>query len=89
MHRHCVHELLRGSQPACAGHRHTLGVNDDRPPESELLMARAMELDFLMVVPRYFVYIALAAWLATFAGLGRTLWAGFRGIVPAAEPRPR
>ena len=32
-------------------------------------MARAMELEFLQVIPRYFVYIALLAWLAAFSGL--------------------
>lgn len=32
-------------------------------------MAQAMELEFLHVIPRYFVYIALSAWLAAFAGL--------------------
>ena len=32
-------------------------------------MARAMELEFLHVIPRYFVYIALLAWLAAFSGL--------------------
>lgn len=32
-------------------------------------MAQAMELNFLYAVPRYFVYIALTAWLAAFAGL--------------------
>ncbi len=32
-------------------------------------MARALELEFLEVVPRCFVYVALAAWLATFVGL--------------------
>ncbi len=32
-------------------------------------MARAMELEFLLVIPRYFVYIALLAWLAAFSGL--------------------
>jgi tellurite resistance protein TehA-like permease len=36
-------------------------------------MARAMELDFLYIVPRAFMYIALAAWLAAFAGLVYTL----------------
>lgn len=30
-------------------------------------MVRAMELEFLNVIPRYFVYIALSAWLAAFA----------------------
>ena len=36
-------------------------------------MARAMELDFLYVLPRYLVYVALAAWALAFAGLVRTL----------------
>jgi tellurite resistance protein TehA-like permease len=36
-------------------------------------MARAMHLDFLLAIPRVFVYIALAAWLATFLGLCRVL----------------
>jgi hypothetical protein len=36
-------------------------------------MAQAMELEFLRVVPRYFIYVALAAWLAAFAGLLYTL----------------
>jgi tellurite resistance protein TehA-like permease len=50
-------------------------------------MAQAMELDFLYFIPRYFVYIALLAWLAAFAGLlfklGRSLlaFAGKRGTL--------
>jgi tellurite resistance protein TehA-like permease len=32
-------------------------------------MARALELDFLFIIPRYFVYVALVAWSALFAGL--------------------
>lgn len=34
-----------------------------------LQMAWAMDLEFLYVIPRYFVYIALFAWLAAFSGL--------------------
>ena len=32
-------------------------------------LAKALELQFLYVIPNYFVYIAILAWLATFVGL--------------------
>jgi tellurite resistance protein TehA-like permease len=32
-------------------------------------LARAMDLDFLLLIPRFFVFIALIAWLATIAGM--------------------
>ncbi len=38
---------------------------------STFQMAQAMRLDFLLVLPRVFLYIALAAWALTFAGLCR------------------
>jgi tellurite resistance protein TehA-like permease len=34
-----------------------------------LQLSRALELPFLAAIPQGFVYLALAAWLATFAGL--------------------
>ncbi len=42
-------------------------------------MARAMELDFLLFIPRVFVYVALTAWAITFAALLRSLWRGRGG----------
>ena len=44
-------------------------------------MAQAMQLDFLFVVPRLFIYVALAAWLATFWGLCRKLGAGLFSLL--------
>ncbi len=45
-------------------------------------MAHAMELPFLDIVPRLFIYVALLAWAITFAGLvrfiGRTLAAALK-----------
>ena len=32
-------------------------------------LAHAMDLEFLYVIPRYFIYIALLAWLIAFIGL--------------------
>ena len=32
-------------------------------------LAKALQLDFLYILPRYFVYIALFAWFVTFSGL--------------------
>lgn len=36
-------------------------------------IAQAMELQFLYLIPRYFVYVALLAWLVIFIGLTRGL----------------
>jgi tellurite resistance protein TehA-like permease len=39
-------------------------------------MAEAMDLGFLQVIPRCFVYVAIVAWGVTFAGLLASLWKG-------------
>ena len=44
-------------------------------------MALAMQLDFLFVVPRFFLYVALAAWVTTFWGLCRKLGTGLFGLL--------
>ena len=36
-------------------------------------MARAMNLGFLQVIPQYFVYFAIFAWIITFVGLLSTM----------------
>jgi tellurite resistance protein TehA-like permease len=48
-------------------------------------MARAMDLPFLEPIPRLFVYLALLAWAATFAGFLATLWTGLRQVSGAVE----
>lgn len=40
-------------------------------------MAKKLELDFLNVIPSYFIYFALAAWSITFLGLIFNLFYGF------------
>jgi tellurite resistance protein TehA-like permease len=46
-------------------------------------MAEAMQLGFLYFIPRIFVYIALAAWTAAFAGLVRWMVRHVRGTTEA------
>jgi tellurite resistance protein TehA-like permease len=36
-------------------------------------LAKALDLQFLIVIPHYFIYLALLAWLFTFVGLLRML----------------
>ena len=57
---------------------------------STFQLSRAMDLPFLEVIPRYFVYVALAAWLATFLGWLRSLLRALahhtaRTMSPAAD----
>jgi tellurite resistance protein TehA-like permease len=39
-------------------------------------LAKATGLPFLLTIPRYFIYVALAAWVVTFAGLVHRLTHG-------------
>lgn len=52
---------------------------------STLQLAQALDVPFLLWIPRYFVYITITAWMATFAGLlltMRNLKIAKRGINP-------
>jgi tellurite resistance protein TehA-like permease len=48
-----------------------------------LRLAQVNHLDFLLAIPRYFIYAALLAWLLTFFGLVRSLVRRFRATPKA------
>ena len=52
------------------------------------LSARALDLPFLYAIPRYFVYIALSTWLATFAGLVYHLLNSLSVALRGPQPSP-
>jgi tellurite resistance protein TehA-like permease len=49
-------------------------------------LAKAMEMNFLLWIPRVFVYLALLAWAATFAGLLRAVGAGLNTVRAPQAP---
>jgi len=51
-------------------------------------MARAMDLDFLLPIPRVFIYVALAAWLAAFYGMVQRLVTLPKQAAPARRGVP-
>jgi len=51
-----------------------------------LQLAKATNFSFLLPIPRYFIYIALLAWLVTFAGLIRSLVNNI--VITARHQRP-
>ncbi len=56
-------------------------------------LAKALNVPFLVEIPRYFIYLAFAAWLATFLGLiyqlGRTLFEAARPPKPEEMPQQK
>ncbi|PKN90998.1 MAG: C4-dicarboxylate ABC transporter [Chloroflexi bacterium HGW-Chloroflexi-6] len=41
-------------------------------------LAQALQMDFLYIIPRYFVFVAVTAWLITFFGLALNLFKKFK-----------
>lgn len=41
-------------------------------------LAQALQMDFLYIIPRYFVFVAVTAWLITFFGLALNLLKKFK-----------
>jgi hypothetical protein len=39
-------------------------------------LAEVTGLEMMMTIPHVFIYVALAAWLATFCGMLRKIWKG-------------
>ena len=52
-------------------------------------LSRATHFDFLVGIPRAFIFIALAAWAVAFAGLLRHLWSSLRPDAAAIRAEPR
>ena len=52
-----------------------------------LVTSRAVDLEFLLAIPRVFLWIALAAWLATAAGMVRAVLRALAGRSPAAAAK--
>ncbi|MDE1939150.1 MAG: tellurite resistance/C4-dicarboxylate transporter family protein, partial [Alphaproteobacteria bacterium] len=49
-------------------------------------MVHAMDLPFLFVIPKYFIYVALLAWMVTFLGLAHSIWRHFAQGIRARRP---
>ncbi|MCC7352030.1 MAG: tellurite resistance/C4-dicarboxylate transporter family protein [Phycisphaerales bacterium] len=53
---------------------------------STLEMDRSMRLDFMYVLPRVFIYVAVGAWMLTFYGMLRSIFRVFRSKPAPIDP---
>ena len=53
------------------------------------VLARALNLDFLLEIPRWFVYLAFLAWALTFAGLAKSMWRAFATSSYVTDSHPQ
>jgi len=74
--RHLVKRVLISYDPQYWGLVFPLGMYT----VSTFLLSKATHLDFLEIIPQFFIYIALAAWLATTSGLVMNLLKALRKI---------
>jgi tellurite resistance protein TehA-like permease len=49
-------------------------------------LSQVLDTSFLMLIPRYFVWVALAAWAITFAGMVRSVLGGGTPTRPGSSP---
>ena len=63
--RHLIKQVLIRYDPQYWGMVFPLGMYT----VSTFLLAKATHLDFLEIIPQYFLYLSLGAWLATLSGM--------------------
>ena len=77
--RHVVRRLPLGYDPQYWGMVFPLGMYT----AATVQVARALDIAEMVVVARGFIWLALAAWIATFAGMCKSVARGWK------ERRPR